>query len=91
MELQRLTCRVTERIHTRRLHRGQPCMAWTAAHNLRPELRSLSPAASAASHALLTDVRNPRSPLQPVLNVSCGLRSPLIVNADVCRAMSMIA
>ena len=90
MELQRLKCRVMKRTHTRRLHRGQRCMAWTAAHSPKPELLSLSPAASAASHALPTDVRDPHSPPQPASNVSCGLQNPFILNADVIWAMCII-
>ena len=65
-------------------------MAWTAAHSPKPELLSLSPAASAASHALPTDVRDPHSPPQPASNVSCGLQNPFIVNADVIWAMCII-
>ena len=83
IELQRLTCRAMKRTHMQLLHRGQRCMAWTAAHSLRPALLSLSPAASAASHALPTNVRVSHNPPQPVLNVSCGLPNALIVNADV--------
>ena len=77
MELQRLTCRVMKRTPMQRLHRGQRCTAWTAAHSLRRELLSPSPAASAASHALPTDVRIPAISPQPCIEYCMWAASSL--------------